>query len=71
MGGGELGGQVEEWRVEAPELDGVAKSPFQGYNISVFSLNSFLTGETHQEGRNRGQIRDPLWCLPQENGEEN
>ena len=28
-------------------------------------------GETHQEGRNHGQVRDPLWCLPQENGEEN
>ena len=26
LGVGELGGQVEEWRVEAPKLDGVAKS---------------------------------------------
>lgn len=41
---GELGGQVEERRVEAPELDGEAKSPFLSSNISVFCLNSFLTG---------------------------
>lgn len=62
---------MEEWRMEAPGLGGGSKSPFLGPNIAGFSLISFLTGETHQEGRNRGQIRDPLWCLPEENGEEN